>query len=166
MSDTDNTTIQEDTATSASPIGNGSSERIKELEEKLVEMENNWKRALADYINFKKRTEEERSNLIKMATSMLLIRLLSVLDNFENASKHLKDEGFDMSLKELQIILKDEGLEEVKTDTKDFNPETMEAVESVEGEKGKVIETTRKGYALNGKLLRPAQVKVGSGEQK
>ena len=64
---------------------------------------------------------------------------------------------------QFQTILESEGISEIKTQSEKFNPETMDAVEVIEGKKDKVVEVTCKGYLLNGKVLRPAKVKVGRG---
>ena len=140
-------------------------EQIKKLEERLEEMENNWKRALADYQNLQKRVIEEKEQMAIFAKETVIRHLIPSLDNFEMAKKHCEDKGFDMAIKEFFKILKELGVEEVETESKDFDAETMEAVESVEGEKNKVIEVLRKGYFLDGKLIRPARVNVGKGKE-
>ena len=99
------------------------------------------------------------------AKETVIRHLIPSLDNFEMAKKHCEDKGFDMAIKEFFKILKELGVEEVETESKDFDAETMEAVESVEGEKNKVIEVLRKGYFLDGKLIRPARVNVGKGKE-
>ena len=135
--------------------------KLKELEQKLSEMENNWKRALADYKNLEKRIVEERVDFVSYSTSLLISRLLNVLDNLENLEKHNGDMGFKLTLKEFRQILNEEGLLEIDTLGKGFDSNTMEAIETVEGEEGKAVEVVLKGYMLKNKLLRPAKVKVG-----
>ena len=135
--------------------------KLKELEQKLSEMENNWKRALADYKNLEKRIVEERVDFVSYSTSLLISRLLNVLDNLENLEKHNGDMGFKLTLKEFRQILNEEGLLEIDTLGKDFDSNTMEAIETVEGEERKAVEVVLKGYMLKNKLLRPAKVKVG-----
>ncbi|RJR26890.1 nucleotide exchange factor GrpE [candidate division WWE3 bacterium] len=140
--------------------------KIKELEEKLTEMENNWKRALADYRNFQKRTEEEKVAFIEFANETLIRKILPVLDNLEVLNKHIEDTGLKMITKNLAQVLEDEGVAEIEVVSKDFDPSVMDAVEMTEGEENKVIEILNKGYFLKDKLLRPARVKVGSGQKK
>ena len=135
--------------------------KLKELEQKLSEMENNWKRALADYKNLEKRIVEERVDFVSYSTSLLISRLLNVLDNLENLEKHNGDMGFKLTLKEFRQILNEEGLLEIDTLGKDFDSNTMEAIETVEGEERKAVEVVLKGYMLKNKLLRPAKVKEG-----
>lgn len=133
------------------------------LKQQLVEMENNWKRALADYKNLEKRVVEERSAIIQFAGSIFASKLLPILDSLEMLEMHLKDVGLNLTLKEFKQILKSEGLEEIEVFGKAFDPSNMEAIEVADGEKDKVLEILQKGYLFREKLLRPARVKVGKG---
>ena len=135
--------------------------KIDELQKQLDEVTNNWKRALADYQNLEKRTREEKTDFSQYANQNLILKLLPVLDTFEKLAEHLKDENIVLSLKQFRDVLNNEGLEKIEAIGKDFNPEEMECVEAVQGEDGKVIEETRSGYKLKGKIIRPAMVKVG-----
>jgi molecular chaperone GrpE len=137
----------------------------QELEEKIAELENSWKRALADYQNLEKRVIEERKEYIGFANRILISKLINVLDSLEILNKHTDDEGIKLIVKEFKQILSDEGLEEIKTEGEDFNMLVMEAAEMVEGESGKVIEVISKGYKLKDKVIRPAKVKVGLGKK-
>jgi molecular chaperone GrpE len=137
---------------------------IDELKLKLDEMENNWKRALADYKNFEKRMNEEKYQIIARANEGMALRMLIILDNLEMVEKHSDDIGLKLTVKEFRQVFKDFGIEEVKVLGEDFDATKMEAIEQVDGGKNKVIEVSLKGYAMNGNLLRPAQVKVGKGE--
>ncbi|OGC70339.1 nucleotide exchange factor GrpE [candidate division WWE3 bacterium RIFOXYC1_FULL_39_7] len=139
---------------------------IGELETRLAEMENNWKRALADYRNFQKRSEEEKGFFIDFANESLIRQLLPVLDNLETLSNHIDDAGLQMIIKNFAQILAEEGLVEISAQDKEFDASTMEAIEMVEGKENTVIEVLNKGYLLKNKLLRPARVRVGSGDKK
>jgi len=108
-----------------------------------------------------KRIVEERVDFVSYSNSLLISRLLNVLDNLENLEKHNGDMGFKLTLKEFRQILNEEGLLEIDTLGKDFDSNTMEAIETVEGEERKAVEVVLKGYMLKNKLLRPAKVKVG-----
>lgn len=136
--------------------------RIEELEQKIYELENNWKRALADYKNLEKRVTEEREEIFKFANQILISKLIFIMDSLEMLGDHLNDMGLNMILKEFRQILNDEGLEEIEAEGKDFDTGVMEAIEMIEGEEGKVIEVTQKGYMLRNKVIRPAKVKVGT----
>jgi molecular chaperone GrpE len=135
--------------------------KIKELEERIAELENNWKRALADYKNLERRTAEDRETFFNFSNETLIRCLFPLLDNLETLTKHVHDKGLQMIVKDFQQLLKSEGIEEVNTENKDFDPETMEAIDTVEGKNNKVVEVITKGYFLKNKLLRPARVKVG-----
>ncbi|MBI2051443.1 nucleotide exchange factor GrpE [Candidatus Roizmanbacteria bacterium] len=118
-------------------------------------------RALADYHNFEKRVREEKEELIKNATKDLVVRLLSLLDNLEKAEVFVKDEGLKVIKNEFVHILTKEGIEELDVLGKEFDPTTSEAVELVSGDSDNIVaEVLRKGYKLNNKVIRPAQVKV------
>lgn len=137
------------------------SEEIENLEKKNEVLGEQLKRTLADYQNLEKRVAEDRNKWIKSSNRDLLLNLLPVLDTLFLAQKHLKDEGLSLSVKQFVDVLQKEGVERIETQGKDFDPKTMEGIETVEGEEGKVIDETRPGFMLYNKVLRPAQVKVG-----
>lgn len=143
---------------------NKKNEETKE-ENELEDLENQLKRALADYQNLEKRISEEKSNWIKLANKELLLRLLPGLDNLILAEKHTQDEGVKISIKHFLDILEAEGVKKIETANAQFDPKLMEAVTTGEGEEGKVIEEIKAGYTLGGQILRPAQVIVGSARQ-
>lgn len=140
--------------------------RAKKTEKKLEDLENRLKRALADYANLEKRITREKQEFVKFSNAQLLDKLLLVLDELELCETHLKDKGVSMICQRFQEILKSEGVEEIKALEKKFDPETMDAVEIIPGPKNKVMEIVLKGYFLNGKVLRPAKVKVGQGKKR
>lgn len=137
------------------------SEDTLKLQERINELENNWKRALADYVNLEKRTAEEKSSIIEFANANLLGRLLGVLDNLEMMHTHTNDKTIEMIIKDFKNVLRDEKVEEINALGQDFDQNLMDALETVEGEDGKVVEVVRKGYTFKNKLLRPVTVKVG-----
>ena len=121
------------------------------------------KRALADYQNLKKRVEKDHLDYVKYATSSLIDKFLSVLDDLERADKHLQDQGLKLAIDQFNAILNSEGVKEIKVINQEFDPQTSDCLELVAGEKNKIIEIIKKGYYLHEKVLRPALVKVGSG---
>ena len=128
---------------------------------KPQELEDQLKRALADYQNLEKRVEEERKLLSKLSASLLIEKLLPVLDNLEKAQVHLKDEGLEIVIKQFNDILTGEGVEEVVAEGAQFNPNFHEAVESQQGEHDNVvIKVLTKGYKIEDTILRPAKVIV------
>lgn len=137
----------------------------EQSKQQIENLENQIKRTLADYQNLEKRVAEEKSSWIKMASKQLLQRLLPVLDTLMLAQKHIQDEGLNLSVQQFLDVLRAEGVERIQTESQPFDPNTMEGVEMVTGEEGKVVEETRAGYTLHGQVLRPAQVKVGTDKQ-
>jgi molecular chaperone GrpE len=134
--------------------------KTKENEE-AKNLENQLKRALADYQNLEKRVAEERSFWIKTANKELLLRLLPGLDSLILAEKHTQDDGVRLSIKHFLEILEHAGVKKIETEGKEFDPNLMEAVSTKEGESGKVVQELRAGYTLYDTILRPAQVIVG-----
>lgn len=141
-----------------------SKKTVRKEEIKIEEAINNWKRAVADYQNLEKRVVEERVNLIKTANRDLIARLLPVLDTLMLASTHIKNEGLELAIKQFIDLLKNEGVERIETEGKEFDPRVMECVETDpsagSGQEGRVLEEIRAGYTLYGSVLRPAQIRV------
>jgi molecular chaperone GrpE len=133
----------------------------KTEENELSNLENQLKRALADYQNLEKRIAEEKSSWIQIANKDLLLRLLPGLDNLILAEKHTQDEGVKLSIRHFLDILENEGVKQIETVGKAFDPKLMEAIGTGDGENGKVLEEIRAGYMLFETVLRPAQVIVG-----
>ena len=148
----------------------------KELEERVAGLENQLKRAVADYQNLEKRVAEGRSELNAWGTSELICRLLPVLDHLEKAVEGAGEtekqsgwfQGVEMSIKQFKDVLKNEGLEEIESDGQ-FDPSLHEAIDIREGENDMVLEIGQKGYTLKGRVIRPTKVvvgKKGEGEKK
>lgn len=136
-------------------------DKAQELEKKLLEAENQLKRAVADYRNLEKRCEEEKKEFVKFANKDLLLHLVPAFDTLFLAGKYTADEGVKLTIKTMLEALKDVGIERVETENRDFDPIFMEVVTTDNGEENKVLEELRPGFTLYGKLIRPAQVKVG-----
>ena len=132
----------------------------------------NWQRAEADFSNYKKRTEQEKGEIVNNANASLILNLLPVLDDLERAFASLSPklvgltwvDGIRLIHRKLQAILEAQGLAEIKTLGQPFDPSVHDAVAHHEGEEGAVIEEVQKGYRLRGKMLRPAFVVVGKGK--
>ena len=151
---------------------------IEELKKKLEECEKlkseylaGWQRARADLLNYKKDEIERIDELIKYADVGIILKILPILDNFEITEKNLPEnlkndkniKGILQIKTQLQDFFKNQGLEEIKTVGERFDPNLHEIVEEVEKkdcQPGTVIEEIQKGYKINGRLLRPAKVKV------
>ncbi len=139
-----------------------------QLEQRVADLENQLKRAVADYQNLEKRVSEGRSELTRWGTAELLTKMLPVLDHLEQALGGMSEQekasgwakGVELAIKQFSEVLKSEGLDEIIADGV-FNPSLHEAVDTQDGEDNMILKITRKGYNLNGKVLRPAQVVVG-----
>ncbi len=127
-------------------------------------------RLMADFQNYKRRAEKEKSEIFAYANEKLTVQLLDVIDNFERALQHETAdagyvEGMNMIFKQLTDVLKKAGLEEIKALGEDFDPNFHNAVmmeDNAEFESGKVTEVMQKGYLLNNKVIRPSMVKVNN----
>ena len=128
-------------------------------------------RLQADFDNYRKRNNSVAEDMKQLGQSIVIEKMLSVLDNCDLARKYVKDEaaltGFNMMESQILGALGGFGLTEVDALDKDFDAKYMSAVERVKDEQkqGKVVEVLAKGYMLGSKLLRPASVKVGYWEE-
>jgi molecular chaperone GrpE len=128
-----------------------------------------WQRAAADYQNFKRRVDQERSEFTQIANASLMFNLLPIVDDLEraleNVDAHLAGltwlDGIRLIHRKFQALLEMNGVAEIPADGQDFDPNVHEAVMYAEGEPGKVLNVAQKGYTLGGRVLRPAMVVVG-----
>jgi len=135
----------------------------KKHEEPVIDWKSKYLRALADYQNLEKRTQEEKQQIRKYAAENIVARLLPALDTLTKASVQVKDTGLDMALKELSAVLSEQGVEKIEVVGKPFDPRQMECIEVVAGVDNIVVEELLPGYRLHDKIVRIAQVKVGKG---
>ena len=142
---------------------------------KAEELTNDLKRMAADFANYRKRNEAERTEFMKFAKADLIAKLLDVLDGYDRALATVPDEfkgqpwveGMWLVERKLRAILDAEGLEPVDSIGKPFDPYEHEAVAHVPSDKpeGTVIAEHQKAYRLHDKLIRPALVTVSSGSE-
>lgn len=146
-------------------------DEVAALKAELEAEQNKYLRLLADYDNFKRRSQKERQDAEKFRSQSLLADLLPVMDNFDRAlSVETKSEesasllkGVEMVQKSLLEAVKREGLEEIKALGEPFDPNFHQAVmqeKDETAEPGVVLMELQKGYTLKGRVLRPAMVKV------
>lgn len=132
----------------------------------------NWQRAQADFINYKKRAEQEKEEFVKFANGALMSSLLPVLDDLERALVSLPAELQDLTWvdgirlidRKLRTTLEAQGLKEIEAVGKEFDPNIHEAVRQEAGKEGIVTEELQKGYRLHDRVIRPTMVVVGNGE--
>jgi len=145
-------------------------EKLKKLKEKLDQCQEEkqanltgWQRSQADFINYRRRQEEQMGEWSKMFGEGLLKDILPALDTLDASIAHSgeSENGLIGVRDQLMKILAKHGLVEMKSVGEKFNPEYHEAIEQVEGgEEGIIAEEAQKGYLLNGKIIRIARVKV------
>ena len=129
-----------------------------------------YMRLMADFQNYKKRTEKEKSDIYAYANEKLVTEFLTVIDNFERALAHectdeSYTEGMKMIFNQFTGALEKAGLEEIKALGEDFDPMFHNAVMMEDNdayESGKVTNVMQKGYMLNKKVIRPAMVMVNN----
>lgn len=150
-------------------------EQIQQLQVDNQSLIDKVKLTQAELVNYRKRKDEETANMLKFANQDLLTELINVVDNFERAIKlddnDLTDElskfldGFKMIYANLMEILKKFGVEEINRVGEVFDPSQEQALMTDcvdEMDDDVVIEVLLKGYKLNGRVIRPASVKVNS----
>ena len=150
---------------------------IQKLVEERDTLQDRLLRKQAEFENYKKRSERERAEYIQMASADLMRELLNVLDSFDlavrNASERTPDEdmlrGIDLVYKQLLDTLGRFGLKAIEAKGQVFDPNFHQAVTTVASAdvpENTVVEELRRGYTLNGRLLRPAMVSVSAGRAK
>ncbi len=148
-------------------------DKISELEAQLKEKDKEYLFLAADFQNYRKRTLQEKQDLIKNGARDALLRLLPVVDDFERALKAMEEstadeaqlEGVRLIYSKFMKYLKDENVTPIDSTGKEFDVELHDAVTTFpaadESQKGKVIDTVLTGYLINDKVLRHAKVVVG-----
>jgi molecular chaperone GrpE len=131
------------------------------LDTRLLELQDRLARSLADYSNLEKRIENQRQLFVTLATVSIISRMVDVLDDLYLIQDHLHDQGLQMTIDKFVTVLKAEGLDEINADNTIFDPSQMECTATAEGKENVVISVKKKGYTLNGQVIRPAQVIVG-----
>jgi len=151
---------------------NDPNDLVQKLMDQNEDLNNKWKRAVADYQNLERQVKREKSEFMQYASSHVMERFLPILDHMEQATAGMTDQekksgwavGILMTVKMFRDMLKDEGMIEIKAEGESYDVHKMEAVEAVQGEKDKVVKVLRKGYECFGKVVRPVQVIIGKGE--
>ncbi|MDP2926790.1 MAG: nucleotide exchange factor GrpE [bacterium] len=152
-------------------IPTSSEEQLEELKKQRDEYLAGWQRARADFLNYKKEEIERLKGFINYASEETILKVLPLLDNLylaeKNLPENLKNDEYVKGLLQTKTLfenfLKEQGISSVESLGKKFDPQFQEVVEEVEAkdqEPGIVVEEIQKGYLIQGRLLRPAKVKV------
>lgn len=153
-------------------VDNSEFDKLKEDFDKL---NNQYLRLAADFDNYRKRQETERESLLKFGTENALKKLIEVLDNFERGQKALENvddcqkvkESFGLVHKQVIDTLNKLGMEEIKAEGEEFDPNFHEAVmrtPTADYPENTIINELQKGYKMGDKVLRPTLVNVAAAE--
>jgi molecular chaperone GrpE len=159
-------------ARAAEDKNDGASEQIQKLLTEKQELLNTLVRRQADFENYRKRVEKERTQERQRAVESLIEHLLPVLDAFDRALAESSDsayleyrKGFELIRRQLWEILAKQGLVRIDAVEQEFNPHfhhAIERVETTEHAEGIVIGELQPGYLFQGRVLRPAMVRVAT----
>ncbi len=150
--------------------------KIDNLQKQLEETNEKFLRLFSEFDNYRKRVAKERAELTKTASESVITAMLPVLDDLERANTmdgtdgeqetQAKIEGVSLILNKFKSILRQKGVEEITAIGEDFNTDYHDAITHIPAEKkeqrGKVVEEVKKGYTLNGKVIRYASVIVAN----
>ena len=163
-------TAEDQDADSVENESEDKTESADDNSEEDEELNVKYMRLMADFQNFKRRADRERSEIYARANENIVTQLLDVADNFERAladDSAEEDENFrkgmEMIYSQLMDVLAKAGVSEIIAEGEDFDPNFHHAVmqdKNDDYESGKVTEVLQKGYTLNGKVIRPSMVKV------
>ena len=160
----------EETAEPAEENGETASQE-EPKDEKDEALETKYLRLMADFQNYKRRSEKEKADVYAYANEKIVVQLLDVIDNFERAldcadtAEKGFAEGMEMIFRQLKDVLKNSNVEEIEALGLDFDPNFHNAVmmeDTEEYESGKVSAVLQKGYTLNGRVIRATMVKVAN----
>jgi len=152
-------------------------EKLKQaLAEERAKAEANlagWQRAQADFINYRRRSEQEKEEMSKFANSLLVFSLLPILDDLERAFASVQPkldklgwvDGIRLIEHKLRSTLEAQGLSLIKAIDEPFDPNLHEAVRQDKGKEGIVVEELQRGYKFHDRVIRPSKVVVGNGQE-
>ena len=148
--------------------------RIAELEKECAEWKDKYLRSIAEFENYRRRSNEEKADWIKMATQKFALEICEVADNFERALKQVSEDkkddsfvkGMMMIAEQLKRVMEKEGITKIDALGKPFDPVIHDALAHIpsEYEENTVAAIIQNGYMMYDKLLRPVRVAVSSGK--
>lgn len=148
-------------------------QEVAELKEKCADLQDKNIRMMAEFDNYRRRTNKEKLDLMATAGESIFKDILTIVDDFERAQQAMQNtddinavrEGIDLIYNKFIAFLEKNNVKAIETDNADFDTEFHEAITTFpalsEELKGKVIDCTQKGYTLAGKVIRYAKVVVG-----
>lgn len=156
----------EETSTHEEEEANGQKDELAEIKDKYV-------RLVAEFDNYRKRTNKEKVDIIARASEKVMLSILEVIDDTDRAADQINNSddieslrtGVQLIFNKLRNVLQTNGLKEMESTGQVFDPELHDAVTEIPApnkkERGKVVDTVQKGYYLNDKIIRHAKVVVG-----
>ena len=157
----------EETPVEETPVEETPEEAVDEteaLKERIAELEDKNLRMMAEFDNYRRRTNKEKLELMATAGERIFKEMLPLVDDFERALAVIDDEGVKLIYQKFLAFLEKNDVHAIETEGVDFNTHEHEAVTTFaagEEHKGKVIDCTQKGYKLGEKVIRFAKVVVG-----
>ena len=148
-------------------------DKTAEYEATIADLKDKYLRQAAEFDNYRKRVLKEKSELIQNGGESVISSLLPIIDDFERALQNMKKsddtaalkEGVELIYQKFMKTLESNGLKTIETKEADFNTDFHEAVAMIpapnDESKGKVVDCVQKGYKLNDKVIRHANVAVG-----
>ena len=139
-------------------------ELLAQAQERIAELEDKNLRMMAEFDNYRRRTNKEKLELMETAGERIFKEMLPLVDDFERAVAATQDEGVKLIYQKFLSFLDKNDVHPIQTEDADFNTDEHEAVTTFaagEEKKGKVIDCTQKGYKLGDKVIRFAKVVVG-----
>ena len=148
-------------------------EELEAEKQKAAEYLASWQRAQADFINYKRRIEQERREFNSYANTNLILSILPVLDDLERAIEAMSEEiastewgeGIRLVEQKFKTILQGQGVIPMISVGEAFDPNIHEALRQEKGEEGIILEEFQRGYMMGERVIRPAKVVVGNGEE-
>lgn len=148
----------------------GKKKKDNKLEQQIEDLTDRLKRNMAEFDNFRKRTEKEKSSMYIIGAKDIIEKILPVVDNFERGLAQATEgdpfaEGMEKIYKQLTTTLESLGVEPIEAVDKEFNPDLHNAVMHVEDESvgdNIVVEELQKGYTYKGFVVRHSMVKVAN----
>ena len=148
-------------------------EDLKTVKAEKQEYLDGWQRSQAELINLKKRHEEDKKGFIKYATENFVMELIPTMDSFDMAFRDKEAwekapenwrKGIEYIYSQLSGTLEDHGVKILNPLGKMFDHNLHNSIKTAPGKEGEILEVLQKGYELNGKVVRPANVVVGEDE--
>jgi molecular chaperone GrpE len=150
-------------------------EQLSRVEQEAAENKAAWQRSAADFANYRRRTEQERAELLGLASDSLLLKVLTLADDFDRAIEHIPSgdarspwvEGIVAIDRKLRQLLESEGVTPLEAQGRPFDPREHQAIsheETDEAADGTVLRELQRGYRVRDRVLRPALVAVARNE--